>query len=300
MRILFAGGSGFLGRHICRALIEASHEVSVLTRNPQRIATIPQLAGAGAVEGDVTDPSSLRGSAAGFDAVATAVQFPNFPVEQPSRGLSFDRYDRGGTENLLAEAARAGAGRFFYVSGVNVSPDSHKPWYRAKGLAEKAIQASGLSYAILRPSWAYGPEDNALNRIARMARLSPLVPKLGTRPQRIQPVYVEDIALAVTRIFERDEAWGRVFEIGGPEVLTMTEITRTLCRVLGLRRAVVPVPAVLAKLATAPLNLWPRPPMNPAGVEFAIQEGLADTTELQAVLDVHPIPFEEGLRRYLP
>jgi NADH dehydrogenase len=299
VKVLFAGGSGFLGGNICRGLLEDSHEVSILSRSPDRVASDSRLAGAEAIKGDVTDPDSLRGVAEGFDAVASSVQFPNFPVEQPSRGLSFDRYDRAGTENLLAEAKRAGATRFFYVSGVNVDPDSDKPWYRAKGIAERSIVASGLEYSILRPSWAYGPNDNALNRIAKIARYSPVVPKLGFRHQVIQPVYVDDIVLAAQRIFSKDEAWRRTFEIGGPEALTMTEITQILCRVMGKRRIVVPVPAILAKVATAPLDLFPSPVMNPSGVEFATQDGLADNTAIEEVLDVHPVAFEEGLRRYL-
>ncbi len=298
MRVLVAGGSGFVGRHIARALIGDGHEVVVLSRDPARVASVPELAGAGAVRGDVTDPASLRGVLDGCEAAVFAVQFPNYPVEQPRLGLTFDRYDRGGTENLLAEARRAGVSRFLYVSGAGADTRSERSWYRAKGLAEEAVRGSGLRWAIIRPSWAYGPGDKALNRIAAIARRSPVVPRLGLRPQRIQPVHVDDLAEAVRRIFDRD-AWDRVYEVGGPEVLTMHEVVATLCRVLGLRRLIVPVPAALAKLATAPLDLLPRPPMNPAGVDFAIQDGLVDDSETRRVLGLEPVALEEGLRRYL-
>ena len=300
MKILVAGGTGFLGRHIARALLDGGHEVVILSRTPDKIGSIEVLSGAGSVRGDVTELSSLRGVVDGVEAVVMAVQFPNFPVEQPRRGLSFDLYDRRGTENLLAAAGDGGVERFLYVSGVNVHPDSDKSWYRAKGRAEESIKASGMRYAILRPSWAYGPEDKALNRMAKIARVSPIVPRLGARAQKIQPVYVEDIALAARRIFEREEAWMRTFEIGGPDVMTMSEVIATLLKVLGLKRAVVPVPAPLAKIATAPLDLLPKPPMNPVGVDFAVQDGLADTKDLEEILDVYPVPLEEGLRGYLP
>ena len=279
--------------------MDAGHSVTVLARNTARVASIPQLAGAGATSADVTDRSSVEGALDDAQAVVGAVQFPNYPMEVPRKGLTFDRYERLGTENLLAEATRAGVERYLYISGAGADSASSKTWYRAKGRAEEAIRASGLTWSILRPSWAYGPEDRALNTFAAIARLSPVVPVPGVGPQRVQPVYVEDIALAVRRIFERDGAWNRVFEIGSREIMTMTEIIQTLLATLGKRRVVLPVPKSLVQLATAPLVALPRPPMTPQGVEFAVQDGLVDITALEEILDVHPIPLQEGLSRYL-
>jgi uncharacterized protein YbjT (DUF2867 family) len=299
VKVVIAGGTGFLGRHITRELIDAGHEVTVLTRNAERIGAVPELRGARASEADVTDPSSLVGALDGAEAVLGAVTFPNYPVEQPRRGLTFDRYDRRGTEHLLQEALRSGVESYVYISGAGADGASDKTWYRAKGRAEEAIRSSGLRYAILRPSWAYGPGDKALNRLAGIARLSPIVPRLGVRPQRIRPVFVGDIALAVRRVFERPEAWNRIYEIGGPEVMTMEEVLSTMLDVLGRRRLILPVPTALAKLATAPLDLLPNPPMNPAGVEFAVQDGLVDISDLERLLDVHPVDLRSGLGRYL-
>lgn len=299
MRIAVAGGTGFLGRHICKALIEADHVVTVLGRDPSRVTGIAELAGANAARADVTDPSSLVGVLEGFDAVVGAVQFPNYPAEVPRKGLTFDRFDRQGTENLLAEAKRSGVERFVYVSGAGADPRSDKSWYRAKGRAEQAIMAGGVGYAILRPSWAYGPEDRALNRFAAIARLSPLLPQVGVRPQRIQPVHVDDIALAARRVFEVDDAWNRIYEIGGPDVMTMNEVLKALLDVMGKDRVVVPVPTALVKAGTAPLALLPKPPMTPQGIEFAVQDGVVDNTEVENVLGVRPVSLREGLRRYL-
>ncbi|MDQ3914060.1 MAG: NAD(P)H-binding protein [Actinomycetota bacterium] len=298
MNVVVAGGTGFIGRHITRALLDADHEVTVLTRKPNGVSAVPELAGAGTARADVTDPRSLIGALNGADAVVGAAQFPNHPVEVPRKGLTYDRYDRQGTENLLAEARTAGVAHYLYVSGASADPRSDKPWYRAKGRAEESVRASGMRWAIIRPSWAYGPEDRALNKFVAMARLSPVVPQLGTKPQRVQPVWVGDIALAARRIFERD-AWDAVYEIGGPDVMTMNEIIHTLLDVMGKRRAVLPVPASLAKLGTAPLKLLPSPPMTPQGIEFAIQEGVVDTTALRKRLGVDPTRLRDGLARYL-
>lgn len=289
-----------MGRHICRRLLDEGHVVTILSRRREGIEKMPDLAGADHVVADVLKPASLLGALHSADGVVGAVQFPGHPVEVPRRGLTYDNFDRRGTEYLVSEARRAGVGRYVYMSGAGADPSSPKSWYRAKGLAEKAVIDSGVSYTILRPSWAYGPGDRALNRIARIAKYSPVVPRLGVRAQRIQPVFVADIALAVVRIFEREAARDKIFEIGGPDVMTMHEVTRTLCESLGKRRVVVPVPSPLAKLGTAPLVLLPRPPMTPQGVEFATQDGLVDTTNLERILEVRPLSLREGLARYDP
>jgi len=300
VKIVVAGGTGFLGRAVAGSLLDSGHAVTVLTRNPDRVSTIPRLAGANATRGDVTDASTLRGTLAGADAVVCAVQFPNHPIEVERRGLTYDRFDRLGTENLIGEAQASGVERFLYLSGAGADPASDKVWYRAKGRAEESLRRSGLRYVILRPSWAYGPGDQALSKFASIARFSPVLPQLGLRSQRIQPVHVDDVALAARRSFERTEdAWDKTFEIGGPEVMTMNEVLHTLLDVMGLRRLVVPVPTALAKLGTAPLKLLPSPPMTPQGIEFAVQDGLVDTSLLEEVLEVHPVPLRGGLERYL-
>jgi NADH dehydrogenase len=157
---------------------------------------------------------------------------------------------------------------------------------------------SGLDYAIVRPSWAYGPEDKALNRFAQIAKLSPVIPKLGTKLQQVEPIHVDDLALVVRRVFER-EAWNRIFEIGGPQVMTMDAIIETMMAVTGKKRFVLPLPESLVRVASAPLTLLPKPPMTPGGVAFATQDGLVDSSAMREVLGVEPVDLATGLSRYL-
>jgi NADH dehydrogenase len=300
LKIVVAGGTGFLGRYIVGALVADDHDVTVLGRDPGKVSRIRHLHGANATRGDITDAATLTGTLEGADAVVGAVGFPNYPVEQPRKGLTFNRFEWLGTQNLLAESRRSGVDRYVYVSGAGADAASEKRWYRAKGLAEEAIRSSEVSHAIVRPSWAYGPEDRALNRFVQIARLSPVIPKPGIRVQRIQPVFIEDVAETVRRIFRIDDAWDRVFEVGGPDVLTMDQVIRTMLEVVGKKRLVVGIPVSVLKVATAPLVLLPKPPMSPSGIEFAVQDGIVDTTELEKVLDFHPRSLREGLSRYLP
>ena len=299
MRIAVAGGTGFVGRYISAALASAGHEVTVFSRNPRKLDRLPMLRDLVGIQADVTQPSTLFGKLEGFDACVCAVQLPNYPVELPRKGLTFDRYDRKGTENLLREAIDSDVRRFLYISGAGADVTSDKSWYRAKGYAEDSIRRSDIEYMILRPSWAYGPEDRALNRFVQIARFSPVVPKLGLRPQHIQPVFVGDIARAVVASFDRDQAWNSTLEIGGPDVLTMDDVIKTMLDVMGKKRLVVPIPVPFAKLGTAPLVLLPKPPMTPGGIEFAVQDGVVDAGEMEKLLDVHPVPLRDGLATYL-
>jgi NADH dehydrogenase len=298
-KVVVVGGTGFIGGHVVRALLDDGHSVTVMSRNPDAVSRIALLNGANAARGDVTDPSSLIGTLDGADAVVMAITFPNYPMELPRKGLTFERYEAEGGRSLLEEAKRAGVARFLFVSGAGADSKSDKSWYRAKGLAEEAIIASGIDYVIIRPSWIYGPGDKSVNRMVKMVKLSPVVPRLGVKPQRIQPLYIGDFAEAVRQAFARDDAWNKTYEIGGPEVMTMEEVIDGIAEVLGKKRVQLPIPLALAKAGTAPLVLLPKPPMTPTGVEFVAQDGLVDMRQTTRILGIRPVTFEEGLRKYL-
>ena len=293
--ILVAGGTGFLGRHVVGALVARGHPVRILSRDPVTAAELGQKETVG---GDVRDAGSLNDAVDGCDAIVMAAQFPGHPVEKPRRGRSYDAVDRAGTENLLAAARRAGVSRFIYVSGAHVGQGRPEPWFVAKHRAETAVRTSELSWMILRPSWSYGEGDRALNRIARIVRFSPVVPVLGWTKQKVMPVWAGDVGEAIARAFETDAAWGRVFDIGGPEILTMRDVVATVVRHLGKRRLLLPMPKTLAKLATAPLAILPKPPLTPRAVDFATGDAIVDNTAAHEVLDVEPLALAEGLGRY--
>lgn len=292
--IAVAGGSGFLGRHIVRALASRGVTVRIISREPDRV---PEFGQKESLPGDVRDRASLDAAVAGCEAVVMAAQFPGHPVEKPRRGRSYDAVDRAGTENLIAAARRAGVQRFVYVSGAGVGKGRPEPWFVAKDRAEELVRSSGISWMILRPSWSYGDGDRALNRIATIARFSPVVPVLGWNRQKVMPVWAGDVGAAIASAFEVPTAWDRVFEIGGPDVLTMREVVRTLMRVLGLHRLLVPLPKILAKVATAPLALLPRPPLTPRAVDFATADALIDSSDVREVLNIDPVSLPDGLTR---
>lgn len=305
MRVLVNGGTGFVGSAIVRALLAdpSAPEVRVLTRDPARhrgrFPTNVHL-----VTGDVLRPHTLPTAFAGVQCVVNAVQFPGYPVEAPKRGLTFDRYDRVGTEEQVRIAREAGVPRFVYVSGVGADPAGDKPWYRAKGLAEAAIRRAGLSWTIVRPSWAYGPDDNSLNRFATIARRAPVMPVVGDGRQRLMPVHVDDVARVVADAALQGAGGstdGRVLEVGGPETLTMDQVVATMLRAMGLNRRLVHVPERLPRLGGAVLAaVLPRPPLNAPAVDFLTADALADLTALRETLDVPLRTLREGLSYLSP
>jgi NADH dehydrogenase len=237
-----------------------------------------------------------------LESVETVVgcqQFPNSPIENPGKGFTFENVDARGTENLVLAAKAAGVTRYVYLSGAGAAPDG-RHWFRAKWRAEKAVNESGVNFTILRPSWVYGPEDNALNRFVRMARFAPFVPQIGNiSAQRMQPVFVGDVARAVADCLESEAAVNRVFELGGPEVISMKQVVSTALEVSGRKRPILAMPTTLMKAIASLLQFMPRRPLTPGAVDFITGDALADPAELQQAIGFTPTPLREGLQTYL-
>lgn len=297
MNVVIAGGTGFLGREITRALLEAGHQVTVASRsNPREDPIDPR---ARWVRGDVMDPASLAKALDGAGVVVDAVQFPNSPIETPRKGWTFERIDLGGTRNLVDAAKAAGAKQFIGLSGVGAAEDARYHWLRFKWEEEQYIIASGLDYTIFRPSWVYGPRDVALNRFLGFARFLPFVPVVGNGKARINPLFVGDLAAYIAAAIGNPAAKDGLFEIGGPDILTMDEIIRTALRVAGKRRLLLHGPKPVMKLAASVIQFAPGRPLTPDAVEFITMDGIADTSALTATFGIPLTPLAQGLERYL-
>ena len=178
MRIVVAGGTGFIGSEVVKLLLErGGDEIAVTTRDPGqpdrwagRVAYVQAFAG---------DALTLGKAFTRADVVVHCIQFPNHPVEDRSKGRTYMEVDGTGTSVAAAAAKRVGVRRFVYLSGAGAGQGRPQPWFRAKEMAEAAIQASGLEHGILRPSWIYGPGDHSMNRFVAFCRSLPVVPVIG-------------------------------------------------------------------------------------------------------------------------
>src|SRR5579872_2334076 len=139
--IALAGGSGFIGRAIARRLAAIPNfRARVMSRSPQRAKDRLALPNVEFVRAEVTDPASLPNALQGAGAIVCSVQFEGYPIENPKRGLTFERVDYGGTVALLEAAKRAGADHFIYISGAASDENSSHPGFRAKGQDRKSTR----------------------------------------------------------------------------------------------------------------------------------------------------------------
>jgi NADH dehydrogenase len=253
-------------------------------------------------EGDVTRPPSLAGALLGVDTVVQCVQFPGFPVEAPRAGRTFLEVDARGTATLVAAARQAGVRKFVYVSGVGADAEAEQVWFRAKGIAERAVVESRLEFSVVRPSWTYGPGDSSLNRFVDLIRYVPLAfPQIGPGTQEINPVFIEDVAVLLAECVTSSRGDGATIEIGGRRTMTIDEIIRTTMRAVGREKPIVHVPLALAKIGGAVLEWFPGQLLSAEAVEFVTQSAIADLCELDRLFPGRELTsLPDALATYLP
>jgi uncharacterized protein YbjT (DUF2867 family) len=242
--ILVTGGTGFVGPHVVRALRERDQPVRALVRDPgSRSATTLAAWGAELVQGDMTDPESLRRAAGGSEIVIHLVAIRQGSEDQ------FRRVMEEGTRELVLVAKEAGVRRFVLMSALGTSEETKDlvPYYHAKWEMEQAVIGSGLEHVIFRPSFVFAKDGGILPTFRRLARLSPVTPIIGSGKQRIQPIWIDDVAAYFSQSVDRAEAANRTFELGGPDAVSWNEFWARLKRTLGQRRPSVHVPMVLMR-----------------------------------------------------
>jgi len=294
--VAVAGGSGFIGRAIIRRLAAAQGwSIRGLSRFPERARKRLSLPGVEFVKAEVTDPSSLAPALKDASALVNAVQFEGYPIEDPARGLTFERVDYRGTLALLDAAKAARTERFIYISGVSADEASSHPGFRAKGMAERAIRESGLDYTIFRPSLVYGPEDKVINNIAKALRFVPVFAVPGTGKQKLQPVLVDDLAACV-ELALGGKGRKETYDVGGPDAMTFDELVRIVMQVTGRQRPIVHVPEGLMRLAGAVMEKLPKPVLSRDAVTFVTADSVCNIEPLVKEFGIRLTPLREGLR----
>jgi uncharacterized protein YbjT (DUF2867 family) len=259
------GGSGFLGRHVVRALAREGYRVRNAVRRPDLAGHLQPLGRVGqihSVQANLRYPESVFDAVSGADAVINLV------------GILFERgkqrFDAVHAEgaHLVAQAAAGQRARLVHVSALGANSDSTAAYARAKAAGEAAVLGTIPDAIILRPSVIFGPEDHFFNRFAALARLSPALPRVGRGVTKFQPVFVGDVAQAVARAVGGRVPGGTIYELGGPEVKTFRELMEYVLTVTERRRLLIPVPFKLAKLKATFLQLLPTPLLTPDQVEL--------------------------------
>ena len=293
MTVLVTGATGFIGQHVVHALRAREIPVRALVRDRSRPSRLTAW-GVELVEGDVSDPAALGAAAAGADAVVHLVA-----IIKGSRA-DFERVMAEGTRKLVAAAEDAGARRFVLASalGLNERSKDAVPYFAAKWEMERAVRASSVEHVILRPSFVFGKDGGVLPTFVRLARFAPLTPIVGNGTQRLQPIWVEDLAEYFARAVEEPEAAGRTFDVGGPDAVTWNEFWERLKRVLGVRRPSIHVPLGVMRLQALLTERLPGAPVTRDQLTMLeLGDNVVSNTDAVDTFRLPLVPLDEQLRR---
>jgi uncharacterized protein YbjT (DUF2867 family) len=301
--ITIYGGSGFIGRHVVRALAKTGARMRIAVRRPELAGFLQPLGGVGQiipVQANVRFPDSLLAPAKGADAVINLVG-----ILAPSGKQTFKAVQDEGARHVAEAARAAGAKVLVHGSAIGADPDSPSVYARTKAAGEAAVKEVFPDAVITRPSVVFGPGDGFFNRFAALARLSPALPLIGGGKTKFQPVFAGDVAKAVMASLTGKAQTGAVYELGGPEILTMKEVME---RVLGYtmrKRWLVPLPFPLAKLQGVILQLLPNPPLTLDQVRLLERDNVVseaakrDNRTLEGLGITEPVAAEAVVPDYL-
>jgi NADH dehydrogenase len=264
--ITIIGGSGFVGRHIVRALAKRGYRIRVGCRRPDLAGHLQPLGTPGQimpVQANVRYPASVAAACEGAHAVINLTG-----VLYSAGAQSFDAIHAFGAE-AVAKAARAAKAKvLIHMSSLGADESSAADYARSKAEGERRAKAAFPGAIVLRPSVVFGPEDDFFNRFAALSRFSPVLPLIGGGETKFAPVFVGDIAEAVARLIDRNEADGRTYELGGPRVLSFKQLMEFTLDTIGRKRLLAPVPWAVAKIQGLVLGLLPKPLLTADQVEL--------------------------------
>lgn len=243
--------------------------------------------------GDIRDEASLR---AAFDGAGTIVHLAAIAIEK--RGSTYEETNTEGTRNVLSAASFAGVTRIVHMSQNGASSASPYRFLRSKGVAEDLVTSSGLQWTVLRPSVIFGQGDEFVSVLARLVRLSPVFfPLPGGGSSRFQPIAVGDVARAVAATLEGTSAVGKRYSLGGPEALSLRQMTERILVAMGARRRLIPLPVVVLRPLVAVMErIIPSPPVTSGLIDLlAVDNTVADNSSW-GLLGEDPAPFSpEGI-----
>ena len=295
------GGSGFLGRHVVRALCRQGYRVRVAVRRPDLTGHLQPLGRVGqihAVPANLRVPHSVEAAVRDADLVINLVGILF------ERGRQrFEAVHAFGAETVALAAAAFGA-RLIHVSALGAAADAPSLYARSKAMGEQLVRAAMPAATILRPSIVFGPEDDFFNKFAAIARMSPALPLIGGGHTGFQPVFAGDVAAAINAAIDRPETRGRIYELGGPEVMSFRQLMEFVLATTERRRLLVPIPFGLARFQATLLQLLPKPPLTCDQVELLRHDNVvSDEAEREARtlkgLGIDPVALEAIVPTYL-
>ncbi len=294
--IAVTGAAGFVGTHVCRALSEAGWKVRGMVRNPEQAARRLANLNIEFAVGDLRDTGYLQEALSGCEAV---IHLAAIAMERG--GQSYEQINTKITIDLLDAAQAAGVTRFLHMSQNGSDSASPYAFLKSKGVAQDAVANSSLQWTIFRPSVIFGPEDEFVNVLARMARLTPVVfPVPGGGKATFQPIHVDDVAAAVRSALTQPDTIGGIYPLGGPAPLTLREMAQRIVMAMRIRRTLVGVPVWLIRPAIAVMQrIIPNPPVTTSLLDLLAINNSVPNNTIHTVFGITPTPFAPEELDYL-
>jgi uncharacterized protein YbjT (DUF2867 family) len=292
--VFVTGATGFVGRVVIHALRAEGFKVRCLVRRGSEHDLRGQEA-IERVEGDVLVRQSLDEGMGGCDAV---VHLVGIIREHRRRGITFERLHVDATLNVLGAATAAGVRRYLHMSALGASASARSQYHQTKWLAEEAVRASALPWTIFRPSIIYGKGDAFVSMLAGMIRRLPVVPVIGEGRQKLQPIVVEQVAEAFQRALSRPETIKQIYDVGGPDAVTIVELLDAIGLALGRRHVrKVHLPIALMRTLAVGLQTIPAFPLTTDQIAMLGEDNTCDPTPFFRAFKLTPVPLKVGLER---
>lgn len=292
------GGTGFVGKYVVNILAKEGARIKIITRYPNRAHSLYPSMSPGQIActyGDISKLETIDPAITGADIVINLVG-----ILYENKKQHFDSIHARGAEIIAKSATKHGIERLIHVSALGIDQPGSSHYSRSKLTGEKAVLEAFNRATILRPSVIFGPEDNFINRFSTLVRYFPILPLAFGGATKFQPVYVEDVAKAALHVLQQESSCGKIYEIGGPEILTLTEIIRMIAKELHRHPIILPLPYRMAMAQALLLEQFPAPLLTRDQVRLLQQDNIINHQAIGLLeLGITPTPLSAIIPKYV-
>lgn len=295
--ILVTGGTGFVGKHLVRKLIERGYQVRLLVRNLTAAKNgLPK--GLDVIKGDVTDISTIREAFVGVEVVINLVA-----IIRELEDMTFEKVNAEGTLNSVIAAQEAGVKHFIQLSALGAVDNPALRYAYSKWQGEESVRQSGLGWTIIRPSVIYGEGFGFFDRLIQSIKMSPppIIPVPGKGTTLFQPIAVEDVVRCILAVLEKPSMSGQIYEIGGPEHLSYEQMLDMIILSRGIKRIKIKIPMFLVNIVVPIMEkIIKDPPVTMEELKQLQYDNIADIDSVQNSFGFEPKPLIEGIKYLTP
>lgn len=284
------GGTGFLGRNLVDRLLRRGYRVRVAVRNPRQDLFQDTDNRLEQVQCDVRKTQSVADAIKDADGVVNAV---GLYIE--SQSATFEAVHVVGAQNIAQQSVILGA-KLVHISGIGADTESPSAYIRARAVGEQRVRKAAPHAVILRPSVLFGRNDAFLRTLSVLVRMLPVIPLFGNGSTRLQPVYVEDVAMAIECGLGSNELSENIYELGGAQILSYKDLLSTIARHMNRKRLMLPIPFLVWELLATLASVLPNPPLTRDQIELMRHDNIVDPDAAGfAELDIEPRGLEDLL-----